>query len=148
MHVVVLPEVYHEFWGWQISKCCRDLGLAGCIWTEDWKTEWLDGCGSLSGAGKTLVLPLGERTAHSLSLKRDLCREITNCAQGVTLQTREKRKALVLSKVSKKGKSKIYSCTCSCSSKWTDWKSQQNQCEIHREAKAFYHHVWFKSELL
>lgn len=27
-------------------------------------------------------------------------------------------------------------------------KSKQNPCEIHREAKAFYHHVWFKSELL
>lgn len=33
----------------------------------------VDGCGSLSGAGKTLVLPLGERTAHNLSLKHDLC---------------------------------------------------------------------------
>lgn len=66
-----------------------------------------------------------------------------------TLETRGKHKASVLSKVSKKKEQvkSISALPAAVPSELIE-KSKQNQCEIRCKAKAFYHHVWFKSELL
>lgn len=134
----------------------RDTSLAGHIRTEDsWETQWIDSC---------FFHQEQQKPWCSLEGKEWLTMWVWNVldAQGKHMLCMGWNFFFNLQPLRPDGNTKLQS--------WARFlnkggvksvpelpdavpsepieKSKQNQCEAHCQAKAFYHHVWFKSELL